>query len=106
MASEVTGKALDWKLLGRVMHYVKPYNGKFIIATFLTIFLAAIALVQPILIQKTLDKYILGNDYNGLVFMVALMIAAYCTNRCAVLPNLFNQLARAIRNSRSAERYF
>jgi hypothetical protein len=22
MASEVTGKALDWKLLGRVMHYV------------------------------------------------------------------------------------
>jgi ATP-binding cassette subfamily B multidrug efflux pump len=75
MASEVTGKALDWKLLGRVMHYVKPYNGKFIIATFLTIFLAAIALVQPILIQKTLDKDILGNNYNGLVFMVGLMIA-------------------------------
>jgi ATP-binding cassette subfamily B multidrug efflux pump len=75
MASEVTGKAVDWKLLGRVMHYVKPYNGKFIIATFLTIFLAAIALVQPILIQKTLDKDILGNNYNGLVFMVGLMIA-------------------------------
>ncbi|MCQ6960150.1 ABC transporter ATP-binding protein [Mucilaginibacter aquariorum] len=75
MASQVTGKALDWKLLGRVMHYVKPYNGKFIIAAFLTIFLAAIALVQPILIQKTLDKDILGNDYNGLVFMVGLMIA-------------------------------
>jgi ATP-binding cassette subfamily B multidrug efflux pump len=75
MASEVTGKAVDWKLLGRVMHYVKPYNGKFIIATCLTIFLAAIALVQPILIQKTLDKDILGNNYNGLVFMVGLMIA-------------------------------
>jgi ATP-binding cassette subfamily B multidrug efflux pump len=75
MASEVTGKAVDWKLLGRVMHYVKPYNGKFIIATFLTIFLAAIALVQPILIQKTLDKDILGNNYNGLIFMVGLMIA-------------------------------
>lgn len=75
MASEVTGKAVDWKLLGRVMHYVKPYNGKFIVATFLTIFLAAIALVQPILIQRTLDVNILGNDYNGLVFMVGLMIA-------------------------------
>jgi ATP-binding cassette subfamily B multidrug efflux pump len=73
--AEVTGKALDWKLLGRVMHYVKPYNGTFIIATFLTIFLAAIALVQPILIQHTLDKDILGNNYNGLVFMVGLMIA-------------------------------
>jgi ATP-binding cassette subfamily B protein len=72
--SEVTGKAVDWKLLRRVMHYVKPYNGIFIIATFLTIFLAAIALVQPILIQRTLDKYILANDYHGLVFMVELMI--------------------------------
>jgi ATP-binding cassette subfamily B multidrug efflux pump len=72
--SEVTGKAVDWKLLRRVMHYVKPYNGIFIVATFLTVFLAAIALVQPILIQRTLDKYILANDYHGLVFMVELMI--------------------------------
>lgn len=73
--SQVTGKALDWKLLGRVMHYVKPYRGTFIIAAFLTIFLAANALVQPILIQKTLDNHILTDDYNGLVFMVGLMIA-------------------------------
>ena len=73
--SQVTGKALDWKLLGRVMHYVKPYRTTFIIAAFLTIFLAANALVQPILIQKTLDNHILTDDYNGLVFMVGLMIA-------------------------------
>ena len=75
MASEVTGKALDWKLMGRVMHYVKPYNGVFVMSAFLTIFLAAVAIVQPILIQRTLDKNILGNDYDGLVFMVELMIA-------------------------------
>jgi ATP-binding cassette subfamily B multidrug efflux pump len=71
----VTGKALDWKLLGRVMHYVKPYNKTFVIAAFLTIFLAAIAVVQPILIQRTLDVNILGNDYDGLVLMVGLMVA-------------------------------
>ncbi|MCO5935737.1 ABC transporter ATP-binding protein/permease [Mucilaginibacter sp. RB4R14] len=75
MASGVTGKALDWKLMSRVMHYVKPYNGKFVVATILTMFLAAVALVQPILIQRTLDVNILGNDYNGLVFMIGLMIA-------------------------------
>ncbi|MFB9843446.1 ABC transporter ATP-binding protein [Mucilaginibacter ginsenosidivorans] len=73
--SEVTGKALDWKLLGRVMHYVRPYRSTFIIAAFLTVFLAGNALVQPILMQLTLDKYILGNDYNGLLLMVGLMIA-------------------------------
>ncbi|WP_295802136.1 ABC transporter ATP-binding protein [Mucilaginibacter sp.] len=57
------------------MHYVKPYRSTFIIAASLTIFLAANALVQPILIQKTLDNHILTDDYNGLVFMIGLMIA-------------------------------
>ena len=72
--AEVTGKALDWNLLMRVMHYVKPYRKTFIIAVSLTVFLAAIAIVQPILIQKTLDDYILKDNYGGLVFMVELMI--------------------------------
>lgn len=72
--SQVTGKAFDWQLLKRVMHYVKPYNGTFIISVFLTIFLAVSALLQPILIQKTLDNYILVNNYSGMVFMVELMV--------------------------------
>lgn len=71
----VTGKALDWKLLARIMHYVKPYNTTFVISAFLTVFLAASALVQPILMQKTLDDYILKDNYPGLVFMVELMTA-------------------------------
>jgi len=72
--SQVTGKALDWKLLTRVMRYVKPYNVTFVLSAFLTVFLAASALVQPILMQKTLDDYILKGDFSGLVFMVELMI--------------------------------
>jgi len=72
--SEVTGKALDWKLLKRVMHYVKPYNSTFVISAFLTIFLAGGALLQPILIQHTLDNDILNDNYDGLLLMVILMI--------------------------------
>jgi len=72
--AEVTGKALDWKLLQRVMHYVKPYNKTFVIAGFLTVFMALIAVLQPILIQRTLDDHILLGDYNGLVLMVGLLI--------------------------------
>ncbi len=75
MASEVVGKAFDWQLLKRVMHYVKPYNVTFIISVFLTIFLAVGALLQPILIRETLDNHILLNDYSGMVFMVELMVA-------------------------------
>lgn len=72
--SQVTGKAFDWQLLKRVMHYVKPYNVTFIISVFLTIFLAVSALLQPILIRETLDNHILLNDYSGMVLMVELMI--------------------------------
>jgi ATP-binding cassette subfamily B protein len=73
-APVVTGKAFDWRLLKRVMHYVKPYNSTFIISAFLTVFLAVTALLQPILIQKTLDDHIMLNDYDGLLFMAELMI--------------------------------
>ena len=72
--SEVTGKALDWRLLGRIMHYVQPYRGTFILAAILTVFLAANAIVQPLLMQMTLDNDILANNYNGLLLMVVLMI--------------------------------
>lgn len=56
------------------MHYVRPYRATFVVAAVLTIFLAVIALAQPILIQKTLDDYIMVSNYNGLLFMVSLMI--------------------------------
>ncbi|GAB3916126.1 ABC transporter ATP-binding protein [Mucilaginibacter boryungensis] len=73
--SQVTGKAIDWRLLKRVMHYVTPYRGIFIISGFLTVFLAVIALVQPILMEKAVDNYIVVSNYNGLVFIVCLMLA-------------------------------
>ena len=72
--SQVTGKAIDWKLLGRVMRYVKPYKITFVVAAFLTVFLAVGALAQPILTQITLDDYILTGNYNGLVTMISLML--------------------------------
>jgi ATP-binding cassette subfamily B multidrug efflux pump len=73
--AEVTGKAVDWKLLKRVMHYVTPYRGIFALSGFLTVFLAVAALAQPILMQKAVDNYIVVGNYNGLVFIVSLMIA-------------------------------
>ncbi len=101
--SEVTGKALDWKLLGRVMHYVKPYRKTFVIAAFLTIFLAAGALVQPMLMQFTLDKYILTSNYDGLVLMICLMIAQLAIQTAAQYYQTFmtNSLGQSvIRNLR------
>jgi ATP-binding cassette subfamily B multidrug efflux pump len=72
--SQVTGKALDWKLLTRIMQYVRPYKRTFYIAAFLTVFIAVISLAQPILMEKALDDYILAGNYNGLLIIVILMI--------------------------------
>src|SRR5690606_1831046 len=72
--AEVTGKALDIKLLGRVMQYVRPYRRTFIWAAFLTVFLAVIALVQPVLIELTVDKYIITSNYDGILLMLLQLV--------------------------------
>ncbi|MBD3748264.1 MAG: ABC transporter ATP-binding protein [Sphingobacteriales bacterium] len=74
MASEITGKTYDWKLLKRVFKYARPYKGKFFWSVVLTLSIAALAPVRPVLIQRTLDNYIFFNDTSGLLEMTILMI--------------------------------
>ena len=74
MAKSVTGKAFDFSLFRRVMTYVKPYNSMFYITAFLTIILALVALVRPVLIQVTVDDYIKTKDANGLFYMTIFLI--------------------------------
>ncbi|WP_207428231.1 ABC transporter ATP-binding protein [Pedobacter sp. SYSU D00535] len=72
--AKVAGKAYDINLLKRIFHYVKPYKATFKWSIFLTIALAVLAPLRPILIEYTLDKHILGGDRNGLTLMVAVMV--------------------------------
>ncbi|MDF3078858.1 MAG: transporter ATP-binding protein [Sphingobacteriaceae bacterium] len=72
--SEVTGKAVDIKLLGRVMRYVRPYRLLFVMAAILTILLSVISLAQPLLMEWAVDKYILTGDYSGLWNLVLVMV--------------------------------
>lgn len=72
--SEVTGKALDIDLLSRVMKYVKPYKGRFIFTFFLTICLAALSPLRPMLIQYTFDNYIVIPNPDALLMMTLVII--------------------------------
>ena len=74
MASEVTGKTYDWGLLKRIFRYARPYKSKFFWSVFLTLSVAGIAPIRPLLIQKTLDQYVFFNDTSGLLNMTILMI--------------------------------
>lgn len=56
-------------------YYMRPYQGVFWASVILTILLAAVAPALPMLIEYTLDKYILQSDASGLTQMLWAMMA-------------------------------
>ena len=72
--SKITGDVINTGLLKRVLQYVKPYRGIFIWAIVLTILMAVVAPLRPILIGYTLDHYIFSGDHKGLLNMTLLML--------------------------------
>lgn len=73
--SQVTGKALDRKLLARVFAYVKPYRSQFWTAAGLTVFMGLLGPLRPYLIQITLDRYVANFDPIGLRNITMIMVA-------------------------------
>ncbi|MFN8406097.1 MAG: ABC transporter ATP-binding protein [Sphingobacteriaceae bacterium] len=72
--AKVTGKAVDVNLLGRVLRYTRPYKKILVGSVLLTIILAVLSPLRPMLVEYTLDSYIIQNDSIGLLNMVLLMI--------------------------------
>jgi ATP-binding cassette subfamily B protein len=72
--SKITGDVINVGLLKRVFQYVKPYQRIFIISVILTILLAVLAPLRPILIGYTLDHHIITGDYSGLLNLTILMV--------------------------------
>jgi ATP-binding cassette subfamily B protein len=61
--SEVSGKAIDWKLLRRILGYTRPYRGLFILSIVMTITLSFLSVVQPMLIRHAVNNYVVpGSD--------------------------------------------
>lgn len=56
------------------MQYLKPYRLIFIVAVILTLLMAVISPAMPLLVEHTLDKYILANKIEGLSGMLLLML--------------------------------
>lgn len=69
-----SGKAFDGRLFGRVMRAAKPYRGVFLATLLLTIVLAGVGVVRPLLMGRMIDKYALVGDRPGLVWMTTLVI--------------------------------
>ncbi|MCD6069455.1 MAG: transporter ATP-binding protein [Bacteroidetes bacterium] len=67
-------KKFDRKLFGRIFTYVKPYKSKFVLAVIFILLLAALAISRPLLIQVTIDKYIVTKNNDMLLVMIVILI--------------------------------
>ncbi|MBI3510091.1 MAG: ABC transporter ATP-binding protein [Bacteroidetes bacterium] len=80
--SAVSGKAIDWKLLKRILGYTRPYRGLLYLAISLTITLSFLSIVRPMLIRYTMNTFVhTGNAvaeknelHHQLIIFCALMI--------------------------------
>ncbi len=83
---------LDFGLLKRIIHLADPYRGVFYSSIFLSVLLAALAVVQPLMIIYTTDHYITDAhfDFDGLKQMAIWMVFVLITT--AVLRYSFNYI--------------
>ncbi len=71
---EYSGKVFDGEILAKVYVFVKPYSKVFYSLVFLTLAGGLLTPVRPYLVQLTIDKYMLGNNAQGLLSMTIALI--------------------------------
>ena len=64
----------DYAIFRRLMSYAGPFKRQFYISTILAITLSLLTPLRPFLVGITVDTYILGNDYNGLVLITLISL--------------------------------
>ena len=70
----VSGNAFNYGILRKVLAYVKPWRKLLWVAASLTVFLAIISPIRPLLIQYAVDKYILIPNPGMLMQITIIMI--------------------------------
>lgn len=75
MSSAAQGKAFDRKLFGRVFAFTRPYRTLFWTTFALTIFLAGLGVVRPLLMGDMIDDYALTGDARGLWIVTMIVLA-------------------------------
>lgn len=73
MAKE-TGKAFDFKMLKRLLHYTKPYRITFYGVVVAAILLSAFAVLSPILVREIVNTALVENNGDLLLNLIVLML--------------------------------
>ncbi len=76
--NKITGKAVDFKILRRIVSYGRAYKANFALAVLATVTFAFISPVRPIIIQYTFDNFVAKHNpemlFNMTMILVGLLI--------------------------------
>lgn len=70
------GNIFDIKLFSKLMVYVKPYKKTYYFVMTSAIILAGFSALTPYLLKITVDDYIRLKDYDGMIFLIGMMLFA------------------------------
>jgi len=74
MANSFSKRIFDFDLLKRVLKFASPYKKRFWLSVVLGLVLALFTPVRPILIQVTVDKYIIGKMTEMIIWITIIQI--------------------------------
>jgi ATP-binding cassette, subfamily B, multidrug efflux pump len=69
-----SGNIIDFKVVKRIMQFVKPYKARFYFVIVLTFLLGILTPVRPLLIQYTLDAHVQYGNYWAMVNVMLLIL--------------------------------
>jgi ATP-binding cassette subfamily B multidrug efflux pump len=69
---QVETREYDWRLMKRLLVYLKPYRGRIAIALFLLAATAGLQVLTPYLVKIAIDRYITNHDFPGLTKIAGL----------------------------------
>jgi ATP-binding cassette subfamily B protein len=69
-----SGNIIDFKVVGRILHFVKPYKVHFYIVIALTVVLGFLGPLKVLLIQYTLDNHVANGNFQAMLYMIMLMV--------------------------------
>jgi ATP-binding cassette subfamily B protein len=72
--TEVLGKALDKRLLKRLVVYLRPYRFQVIASFVMAVVSALLGALRPYLTKVAIDNHLLKGDFGGLLWIVAAIV--------------------------------
>tara|TARA_X000000368_G_scaffold144567_1_gene113950 strand:- start:36 stop:1802 length:1767 start_codon:yes stop_codon:yes gene_type:complete len=67
-------KKFNFKLFARLLSYVLPYKINFAFLSLAAVLISVFSILNQYLLKEAVDKYITPKDYEGLIFIISVML--------------------------------